>query len=456
MRQEDQFISILSSHRELSFIEDFLSAHLTAGLYLVGGAVRDALLNRRFHEVDFDFVVTGLPAPELEAWFRTRGEINLVGQHFGVYKFMPTGFSAENIEFIDIAIPRTETVSQGSLGGYKDFDVQSDSHLPIEGDLARRDFTINAMAFDVRERKLIDPFDGQVDLARKILRAVGNPTERFTEDLSRILRGVRFATELGFSIDEATSRAIKELLPNVHRQTQTDGTLGYVVPRETVGSEFAKALSRHPARAVEIFSSHNVWRECFPHVHEQLVKDSTYLVPLSHTAPGELTVVVTLLLRGLSLEDARETLSFTGLDTLERGSSSRIEVPLVTTLIRLLQEGLHPRDIEEMRASTFEKHFLNGKGLMFLRCLELTQQSDLRRAIHTRRTQIEDRWLVDHDDSIAPLLSGQDVLAHGIAAGPEVRVWLDRVRDLQLDGNLMRREDALAWLEQQLKQKSSS
>src|SRR3989338_5603258 len=151
MRKEDQLSSTLSSRRELSCIDGFLSAHPTAKLYLVGGAVRDALLNRRFHEVDFDFVVTGLAAPELEAWFRTRGELNLVGQHFGVYKFMPTGFSPENTEFIDIALPRTEAVAQGSLGGYKDFDVQSDPHLPIQDDLARRDFTINAMAFDVRE-----------------------------------------------------------------------------------------------------------------------------------------------------------------------------------------------------------------------------------------------------------------------------------------------------------------
>ncbi|MBI4435270.1 CCA tRNA nucleotidyltransferase [Candidatus Uhrbacteria bacterium] len=456
MRKEDQLNSTLSSRRELSFIDGFLSDHPEAGLYLVGGAVRDALLARHPREVDFDFVVTGLPAPELEAWFRTRGVLNLVGQHFGVYKFMPTGHSPEDIEFIDIALPRTEAVARGSLGGYKDFDVQSDPHLPIQDDLARRDFTINAMAFDVRERKLIDPFDGQANLAQKLLRAVGSPSERFTEDLSRILRGVRFASELGFAIEEETSRAIRELISNVNRQTEVEGSLVYVVPRETVGSELAKALSRQPARAVEIFSAHNVWRECFPHVHEQLEREPDYLVPLSRTAPGELTVVVVLLLRGLSMEDARDTLSFTGLSTLERGSSHRIETSLVMTLVRLLQEEPRPQDIEEMRASTFEKHFLNDKGPLFLRCLELTGADDLRRAIHARRTQIENRWLVDHDESIAPLISGQDVLAHGVVAGPEVRIWLDRVRDLQLDGKLMRREDALAWLEQQLKQKSSS
>jgi hypothetical protein len=63
---------------------------------------------------------------------------------------------------------------------------------------------------------------------------------------------------------------------------------------------------------------------------------------------------------------------------------------------------------------------------------------------------------VDHDESIAPLLSGQDVLAQGVKAGPEVRHWLDLVRDHQLDGTFMRREEALTWLQQALKQKSSS
>ncbi|KKW32861.1 MAG: tRNA nucleotidyltransferase/poly(A) polymerase [Candidatus Uhrbacteria bacterium GW2011_GWA2_52_8d] len=451
MLQEDHIAHTLQSHRELSFIDGFFADHPTAGLYLVGGAVRDALLARHPHEVDFDFVVTGLAAPKLEAWFRTRGAINLVGQHFGVYKFMPTGFSPEHIEFIDIALPRTEMVTQGSLGGYKDFDVQSDPNLPIEEDLARRDFTINAMAFDVRTQTLIDPFNGRTDLAQKTLRAVGDPTQRFTEDLSRILRGIRFASELDFVIEEETGQAIKTLIPKLNLQKDVEGKREYVVPRETVGMELAKALCRNPAHAIKELEAHGALQELFPEIHKKIGQTSSYLAPLQETTPGELTVVLTLLLRDLSLDNVRQTLSFTGLDTLARGSSQRTEAQIVTMLVQLLQEDTDPTSINKMRASKFEKRYFNGTGLLFLRCLEVLGHTDLKRAIETRRKQIEDRWLVDHDESIAPLLSGQDVLAKGVSAGPEIRIWLERVRDLQLDGTLMRREDALAWLATQIK-----
>ena len=454
MNQEERISHVLSGHKALFFIPRFLQEHPEVNLYLVGGAIRDALLGRRMREVDFDFVIAGLASPQLESWFRANGELNLVGQHFGVYKFMPHGCTPEETTFIDIALPRTEAVAQGSLGGYKDFTIQSDPNLPIEEDLARRDFTINAMAFDVRTQKLIDPFNGQMDLAQKTIRAVGDPTQRFTEDLSRILRGIRFASELDFVIEEETSQAIKLLIPKLNLQKEVEGKLEYVVPRETVGMELAKALSRNPARAIKELEIHRAIQELFPEIHKKIEQAPRYLAPLQETIPGELTVVLTLLLRHLSLEEVRKALSFTGLDTLARGSSQRTEAQIVTTLIQLLKEDTDPTSVNRMRASEFEKRYFNGKGLLFLRCLGLLGQTDLKHAIETRRKQIEARWLVDHDESIAPLLSGQDVLAKGVPAGPDVRMWLEQVRDLQLDGKLMRREDALAWLEQQLKQKS--
>lgn len=456
MRPEESLISTLSSHPALSFVVEFVSTHPTAQMYLVGGAVRDLLLGRRIREFDFDFVVQGLDQMSLEAWLGKRGELNLVGQHFGVYKFMPAGFSTRDMAFIDIALPRTEAVTRGSLGGYKDFNIQSDPNLPIENDLARRDFTVNGIAFDVRARCLIDPFNGRTDLEQKLIRAVGNPTQRFTEDLSRIARGMRFAAELGFVIEQETSLAIKELLPRINTQKEVDGKLEYVVPRETVGMELAKMLSRNPTRGLQELQAHGALAEFFPEVQTRLIANSKYLTPLAQATPGELTIVLTLLLRDLNRMQVRQTLSFTGLDTLERGSFGRTEADQIVTLIDLLQKNFDPTQIHAMRASEFERCFFAGKGLLFVRCLELLGQKELAQAIRTRRKHIEDRWLVDHDESIATLLSGQDVLAQGVQAGPQIRLWLDQVRDRQLDGELMRREDALHWLEHELKQKSSS
>lgn len=455
MRPEESLTSTLSSHPALSFVVEFLSSHPTAQVYLVGGAVRDLLLGRRMREFDFDFVVQGLDQESLEAWLRGRGELNLVGQHFGVYKFMPMGFSTRDLAFIDIALPRTEAVAHGSLGGYKDFDIQSNPNLRIEDDLARRDFTVNAIAFDVRTRSLIDPFHGKADLERKLIRAVGNPTERFTEDLSRLLRGIRFAAELEFTLEEETSLAMKELLPRINTQKEVNGKLEYVVPRETVGVELAKTLSRNPTRGLRELQAHGALAEFFPDVQTRLLSNPKYLTPLTQALPGELTVVLALLLRGLERREARQTLSFTGLDTLERGSAGRTEADRIVVLIDLLQKTFDPAQIHAIRASEFERCFFNDKGQLFVRCLELLGQKDVAQAIRTRRKQIEDRWLVDQDEPIAPLVSGQDVLAQGIPAGPHIRLLLDQVRDRQLDGELMRREDALHWLEHELKQKSS-
>lgn len=463
MSQEERLTQTLSSYPALSFIVEFLSSHPTAQMYLVGGAVRDILLGRRSRKFDFDFVVQGLDQVSLEGWLREHGELNLVGQHFGVYKFMPKGFSLKDLSFIDIALPRTEAVANGSLGGYKDFYIQSDPNLLIENDLARRDFTINAIAFDVRAHSLIDPFNGRTDLEQKLIRAVGVSTERFTEDLSRILRGIRFAAELGFTLEKETSLAMKKLLPRINVQkpglkagSGSAGELEYVVPRETVGMELAKTLSRNPTRGLKELQIHGAIAELLPRVQTKSDADPNYLTPLAQATPGELTVLLTLLLRGLEKTEVRQTLSFTGLDTLERGSSGRTEADQIVSLVGLLQKNFNSAQTRTMRASEFERYFFNGKGLLFLRCLELLGQKELAQAIRTRRKQIEDRWLVNHDESIAPLLSGQDVLAQGVPAGPQIRLLLDQVRDLQLNGDLMRREDALRWLEHELKQKSSS
>lgn len=174
----------------------------TAKVYLVGGAVRDIILDRP--TTDYDFVVTNVPANQLEKFLATGGEVNLVGKSFGVFKFKPT---TNPDETLDIALPRTEQA--GMSGGYRDFTVQSDPELSIEADLERRDFTINAMAWDMIDQKLIDPFAGQSDLEKKIIRAIGDPVIRFQEDYTRMLRAIRFACQLDFTIEKITFATIK-------------------------------------------------------------------------------------------------------------------------------------------------------------------------------------------------------------------------------------------------------
>ncbi len=450
MNQEAFIFFHLQHHPVLSFIPLFLQEYKDAELFLVGGAVRDLLLKKK-EIVDFDFVIRNLPREELERWFQKKGTINLVGQHFGVYKFMPHGFTAVEIECIDIALPRTEKGVKESLGGYRDFDIQSDPTLSIEKDLERRDFTINAMAFDIRQQRLIDPFNGQEDLAQKRLRCVGNPTERFEEDLTRLLRGIRIASELELTIEPETSTAMKQLFPEINKKRITDEKKEYVVSRETIGMELAKAFISNPIRAIKECRLHNVFSCLFGNVQAILEKKTSYLEPLLEVQSNELTIVLALLMRELTASEIRETFVLAGLNTLPREKFS-LDPDNVVWLIEHLKQFSTPEEISKMRASIFEKQFMNGRGKILIRCLNLLKQETLSLSINNRIKKIRTCWLVDENETIAPLLSGQDILAQEIKPGPVIRQWLDRIRDLQLDGTLMRREQALQWLKEQLQQ----
>ncbi|MFH0804918.1 MAG: hypothetical protein V1916_01845 [Patescibacteria group bacterium] len=238
-----QKITKLLATKQFVFLGRLQKKFPTAEVFLVGGIVRDALLNRP--SKDYDFVVRNVPLPKLRQFLASQGHVDLVGKNFGVLKFIPRGFTGS--EAIDIALPRTE--HSLLTGGYRDFKVQSDPRLPIELDLARRDFTINALAFDVQKKILIDQFVGQADLKNKIIKTVGKPSERFSEDYSRILRGLRFACQLGFTIEPNSRASIKKLTSKLNEKR--DG--GYVVPRETISRELIKSFVANPALALDLY-----------------------------------------------------------------------------------------------------------------------------------------------------------------------------------------------------------
>ncbi|MCI0405941.1 MAG: HD domain-containing protein [candidate division Zixibacteria bacterium] len=164
-------------------------------LYEVGGAVRDRLLGIPRTQKDTDYLVTGIPLSELVALLKKFGYVDLVGRFFGVIKFT----DKETGVTFDISLPRKEK----STGlGHKDFEVNFDPALPVETDLGRRDFTINAMAFNVDTEKLIDPFGGQADIKSKLVRQVF--PQAFEEDPLRMLRAVQFASRFYFEIEPKT------------------------------------------------------------------------------------------------------------------------------------------------------------------------------------------------------------------------------------------------------------
>jgi tRNA nucleotidyltransferase (CCA-adding enzyme) len=155
---------------------------------VVGGWVRDRLMGRSSKDIDLE--VYGLPADRLRDVLSTIGPVNIVGESFTVYK----------VAGIDVSLPRRES----KVGrGHKGFEVHGDPDMSPREAARRRDFTINAIAWDPLAGEYVDPFDGRSDITRGVLKAVDPST--FPDDSLRVLRAVQFAARFEFQLDPATA-----------------------------------------------------------------------------------------------------------------------------------------------------------------------------------------------------------------------------------------------------------
>ncbi len=203
--------------------------------YAVGGCIRDSILGRT--PQDWDITTSARPSQVKELFSRTidtgiqHGTVTVMADHEG---FEVTTYRIDG-EYQDARHPK-EVIFTGNL---------------IE-DLKRRDFTINAMAYN-QENGLIDAFDGLGDMERKVIRCVGDPKERFTEDALRMLRAVRFGAQLGFSIEENTRAAIGALAQNLKK-----------ISAERIQAELVKLLvSDHPEEVRTLYET-GISGEIFP------------------------------------------------------------------------------------------------------------------------------------------------------------------------------------------------
>ncbi len=174
-------------------------------VYEVGGSVRDRLWGYSVQAKDRDYLVRKIPIDDLQQMLRWHGDVNWVGKSFGVLKFTPRVNEGEGRVTLDIALPRSE---QSTGVRHVDFAVDFDPELPVERDLMRRDFTINALAQDCRTGEIIDPSDGLDDIKSSTLRMVF--PHAFREDPLRILRGAQFMARFKLSLASETKEAIRE------------------------------------------------------------------------------------------------------------------------------------------------------------------------------------------------------------------------------------------------------
>ena len=217
--------------------------------WAVGGSVRDELLRDLAAappaDNDWDIATSARPEQVMALFPRV----------------IPTGIEHGTVSVLLGGNTYEVTTLRGEVG-YSDGRRPDNVYFvdDIASDLARRDFTINAIAYDVLEDKLIDPFSGATDLRARILRAVGNPSERFLEDGLRVLRAARFVATLEVDLDPETARAIQPSLGS-YRQ----------VSAERVRDEWMKAMkAKHPSRAFEVMREHGLLEITAPELLESV------------------------------------------------------------------------------------------------------------------------------------------------------------------------------------------
>jgi poly(A) polymerase len=425
-----------------SLAEAFSGA--SRSLFLVGGPVRDLLLKRR--STDLDFTTDAHPT-QIKQLLRRAGadHIFAIGEKFGTIG----GVFGDDV--VEITTYRSEEYEPGSRKPKVEF---GDS---LEGDLSRRDFTINAIALNVQTGDLVDPFDGRADLDARQVRAVGVAEDRFADDPLRLMRGVRLAVQLAFEIEPATKRAIA---------TSADALA--TISRERVAQEMAKILtSRLAGLGIRLLSDLGLMQHVIPEVLAMrgMHQDASYhhkdvfehTVQVVDQTPPRLVARWAALLHDIAKPRTRTIddgiVHFYGHDHLGERMSQKILQGL--RLDRDTIERVGKLVAMHQRANAYEDDWTDGAVRRFIReagdvledLLDLSaadvtsrRQERIRAAgarVSALRERIEQIRAEEEVEKLASPLDGIELMAlFGRPPGPWIKPVKDRLLSAVLDGEL--------------------
>ena len=411
--------------------------------FWVGGCVRDAQLGQA--PKDFDIATEAKPDEIEQVFCKTIP----VGKQFGVIMVL------EDSHEYQVATFRAETdYTDGRRPGSVRFtDAREDA--------LRRDFTINGLFYDPIADELHDWVKGCADLEAKCIRTIGDPAVRFREDRLRMLRAVRFAAQLGFEIEPGTFAALREYAPAIG-----------VVSAERIRDELLKIFRPpHAAAGLDLLRDSGLLGEVLPELAATIGCEQ----PPDFHPEGDVFSHIRLMLSKLP-EDADtglvwsvlmhdiakpETFSrdddglirFFGHDKigtdmaraiLNRLRFPKVEVDAVTTCVR---HHMQLKDAQQMRTATLRKLFFRPVFEMELSLHRLDCLASSGQLENFDFLQAKFEAFQDQPELQKPLLNGNDLIALGQAPGSGFGVLLKKARELQLEGELTTRDQALVWLE---------
>jgi tRNA nucleotidyltransferase (CCA-adding enzyme) len=424
---------------------------------LVGGWVRDRLLGIASKDIDLE--VFGLPPGELRETLERFGDVNAVGESFKVYK----------VAGIDVAIPRRDS-KIGS--GHRGFEITGDPFMPVEEAARRRDFTVNAIAFDPLTNEYLDPFEGRLDLLeRRTLRHVDART--FGDDSLRVLRGVQFAARFGLTMSEGT-KALARRIP-------LDD-----LPAERIWGEVEKLLllAPRPSEGFTLALDLGVIQRTFPEleplvgcpqepnwhpegdvwVHTLLVIDQARTRIDDLDKPEKVTVMLGAVchdlgkpattavidgrIRSLEHEQAGVAPTHALLDRLNVQTIAGFDVR--QQVVGIVANHLAPNAFFKSKSPVGDGAFRRLAQKVNLELLARVALSDcLGRTGHFDCSGIH--WFLDRARALGvqhaapdPIVHGRDLLPLGVAPGPGMGAMLKEIYERQLDGRVTTLEEGIA------------
>jgi len=412
--------------------------------YFAGGCVRDLLLNHQ--PADFDVATSAHPEAVLKMFPRTFA----VGAHFGVI------LVADELDGQEIV---TEVATFRSDGAYSDGRRPESVQFSesAEEDVVRRDFTINGVLFDPQTGEVLDFVGGRADLAAKLVRAIGDPTQRFGEDRLRMLRAVRFAARFEFEIESSTEAAIKRSAAQIHQ-----------VSYERIRDELTRMLTEgHARRAFELLDRTGLLKEVLPEI------DRLHDVqqPPEFHPEGDVWTHTMMLLEQLPA-GASPTLAWGALlhdvgkpATFQHGPgrirfNGHVEVGVriaediarrlrfsndeSTQIAALVENHMRFGDVERMKASTLKRFFRLSRfsehlALHRMDCIASHGGLELYNFAKSKYEAMP-------ADEVRPplLLTGRDLIEAGYKPGPEFKKLLALAEDAQLEGRIRTKKEVLA------------
>jgi tRNA nucleotidyltransferase (CCA-adding enzyme) len=424
---------------------------------IVGGWVRDRLIYGAGHEpADVDLEVFRMSGEDLRNLLESFGRVEAVGESFQVYK----------IGAIDVSLPRRDSKAGR---GHRGFVVTGDPDMSIEEAARRRDFTINAIAFDPLTEEYFDPFDGRADLERRVLRVVDPAT--FADDSLRVLRAVQFAARFELTLDEATARLCREIplddLPSERVWGEIEKLL--FARRPSIGFALAmdlgvvaklfpelQALSGCP-QEFEWHPEGDVWVHTLQVIDqartriEHLPRPQQIAVMLGAVAHDfgkpATTAFIDGRIRSMDHEEQGVAPAAAFLDRLNIHSIDGYDVR--RQVLGITAQHLKPGSWYKVRDEVGDGAFRRLAHKVDLELLARVAKSDCEGRQPGRFDCTAMDWFLERARALgvehrppAPILLGRHLLALGVKPGPRVGEILKAVYEQQMDGTVTTLEEA--------------